>query len=183
MRTTRFMTGTLVLLVISLLLACARDATEPKKSLSSGDEHEAPSLPYSAADDRMTLDAMDRIVRATAPDAERQGSVWAFVYLDEPVLIITDVNSNRMRVVSPVIEAADVSDEQWVSMFVANFHSALDARYAVSEGVVYSLFLHPFGSLTEADLRSAISQVVVLSKTFGSTYNSSALSFGSAETQ
>ena len=46
--------------------------------------------------------------------------------------------------------------------------------------MVYSLYLHPLGSLTEPDLRSAVSQVVVLAKTFGTTYNSTGVVFGAS---
>ena len=80
---------------------------------------------------------------------EREGGVWAIEYLDTPVLIITDARANRIRVMTPVIEAANVTDEQWAA-------------------------------IADSDLRSAISQVVVLSKTFGSTYNSAGLTFGDA---
>ena len=125
-----------------------------------------------------TTSPMDRILRAMGLQVERGGGVWSFEYLETPVLIITDSKANRMRVMSPVIRAEEVTADQWAAILVANFHTALDARYAVSSGTVYSLFLHPLGSLTDAELRSAIGQVVVLSTTFGSTYTSSGIAFG-----
>lgn len=60
----------------------------------------------------------------------------------------------------------------------ANFHSALDARYAVSDGVLYSAFIHPLASLTERDLISGIGQTRQLALTFGRKYSSGALHFG-----
>ncbi len=32
-------------------------------------------------------------------------------------------------------------------MMIANFHTALDARYAISDGVIYAAFIHPLSSL------------------------------------
>lgn len=165
-------------LVLSLATACAKGDEAASQESSAGGESTESALVAVDPEQRMDLQSMDRVLRTMGPKVERDGGVWALEYLETPVLIITDSRANRMRVVSPVIEAAKVTEAQWAAMRVANFHTALDARYAVSNGMVYSLFLHPLGSLTDAELRSAVSQVVVLSKTFGTTYNSAGISFG-----
>ena len=157
--------------------ACAGTDEPPPVEDSEGGES-AESGSGASEPERMTLDTMDRVIRAMGANVERKGSAWGFEYLETPVVVITDPVANRMRVVAEVIDASKVTGEQWAAIMVANFHTALDARYAVSNGVVYSLFLYPLGSLTEGDLRSAVSQVVVLSKTFGTTYNSTGISFG-----
>ncbi|MEM7138186.1 MAG: hypothetical protein AAF500_16520 [Myxococcota bacterium] len=170
------MGGGLVCVAIALLaLGCARQSDPPLGEGSTGGEATAPLAETAAP---MTLDRMDSVLRSIAPSVEREGGAWVFEYLDTPVLVVTDETANRMRVLTPVTEASQVTQDQWAAVLVANFHTALDARYAVSGDVVYSVFLHPLRSLTEADLRSAVSQVVVLSKTFGSTYNSSGVAFG-----
>ena len=66
-------------------------------------------------------------------------------------------------------------------MLVANFHNALDARYAVSNGNVFAAFLHPLSSLEENDLRSALRQVSQLVANFGTTYSSGGLQFAPGE--
>ena len=63
-------------------------------------------------------------------------------------------------------------------MLIANYHSSLDARYAVSQGIVYSAFLHPLSTLADDQLASALRQVAALATTFGSTYSSGELMFG-----
>lgn len=60
----------------------------------------------------------------------------------------------------------------------ANFHSALDARYATSDGVLYAAFIHPLSPLTEAEVRSAVAQVASLVRSFGTTYSSGELVYG-----
>ncbi|MEM9729407.1 MAG: hypothetical protein AAF997_12530 [Myxococcota bacterium] len=159
-------------------LGCSREGESARFEGSTGGESaEGAAVPH--AEQRMTLDEMDRVLRSISPQIEREGNAWALEYLDTPLLVITDPVANRMRIVTPVIEADQVTEDQWAAILVANFHTALDARYAVSGAVVYSLFLHPLGSLTEPDLRSAISQVVVLKRTFGTSYNSTGVVFGS----
>lgn len=157
--------------------ACGKTDEAPSLERSQGNES-TESMTPAPQPERMTLEKMDRVIRAIGANVEQKGSAWGFEYLETPVVVITDPVANRMRVVAEVIDASEVTGEQWAAIMVANFHTALDARYAVSNGVVYTLFLHPLGSLTEGDLRSAVSQVVVLSKTFGSTYNSTGISFG-----
>ena len=91
--------------------------------------------------------------------------------------LLTSVEHNRMRIVSPVVKESRLTREQRRRILEANFHTALDARYATSQGTVYATFIHPLSQLTAAELRSAISQVANLVKTFGTTYSSGALEF------
>lgn len=178
MRIPSFLLRVSLLLCLAAALACAKGDETAVLERSTGGESTESAPAVRSEEQRMDLESMDRILRAMGPQVERDGGVWSFEYLETPVLIITDSKANRMRVMSPVIDAEEVTADQWAAILVANFHTALDARYAVSSGTVYSLFLHPLGSLTHAELRSAISQVVVLSKTFGSTYSSSDIAFG-----
>jgi len=61
----------------------------------------------------------------------------------------------------------------------SNFHLALDARYAVSDDVLYAAFIHPLSSLCKEDFESALKQVYNLVATFGKTYSSGQLEFTS----
>jgi hypothetical protein len=60
---------------------------------------------------------------------------------------------------------------------VANFHSALDVRYALSDEIIWSVYTHPLESLSPDQLKDAISQVYMAAVTFGTTYSSSDLVF------
>ncbi|MEO0409240.1 MAG: hypothetical protein AAF289_18005, partial [Cyanobacteria bacterium P01_A01_bin.135] len=72
----------------------------------------------------------------------------------------------------------DLTPAQVGNILIANFHTTLDARYAVSDGTVVATYLHPLSTLQEQDLRSAVRQVVSLAETFGTTYTSGELLFG-----
>lgn len=94
------------------------------------------------------------------------------------VYLISDPESDRMRIIAPVAMVEGVDPRVGEILLRANFHSTLDARYAVSEGVFYAAFLHPISSLSPDLLESALEQILSLTKTFGSSFSSGALEFG-----
>ena len=59
----------------------------------------------------------------------------------------------------------------------ANFHSALDVKYAISDDVMWSIFVHPLRELTENQLINALSQVYQAAETFGTSFSSTGLIF------
>lgn len=121
---------------------------------------------------------MQALFHAVAEDVEGSDGAWQFDIQGVRVACLTDSRFDRMRLIAPIADASDLTDEQREACLEANFHTALDARYATSDGVLYAAFLHPLDSLTEEDLHSALSQVVSLVLTFGDTYSGGTLVFG-----
>lgn len=105
------------------------------------------------------------------------GNAIEFSVQDIRLTCLYDETHNRMRVISAVKDYAEVTDEEKDLMLQSNFHSALDARYAVSRDVVYAAFIHPLSSLTEDDFLSGILQVASLKVSFGDSYSSGILQF------
>ena len=103
---------------------------------------------------------------------------WEFQVGEVHVACLTDTRFDRMRLIAPVVETDALSDEHSQACLEANFHTALDARYATSEGVLYAAFLHPLESLDVELFRSALAQVVSLVQTFGTEYSGGTLVFG-----
>ena len=102
------------------------------------------------------------------------------------LMVITDENANRMRIMMPIqpFDPEKAEDLQTALIALhANYDRALDARYAISDGFLWSAFIHPLGSLTEEDLDSALRQVQTLRKNTGTTYSSGALIFGGGQGQ
>ena len=129
----------------------------------------------------MTLERMDAIVRTVGERVQRKGGLWDLVVGGVRLTIVTDTHADRMRIVAAIVKEPEMSDEQRRKVMDANFHTALDARYATSHGVLFAAFIHPLSPLRSAELRSGILQVATLVKTFGSTYSSSGLMFGSPD--
>jgi len=94
------------------------------------------------------------------------------------VYLISDPSKDRMRIVAPIALVEGLDQRIFDVLLQANFHNTLDARYAVSEGAIYGIFLHPISSLTPGLIESALAQVVSLAKTFGTTFSSEKLHFG-----
>jgi len=109
------------------------------------------------------------------------GRVMQWTVEDVEMVCIFDEASDRMRIVSPIVEVSSLDPKELYTLLEANFHSALDARYSVSNGIVFSTYIHPLSALNEKQLASAISQVKELNKTYGTTYSSGALQYGGRE--
>ena len=125
----------------------------------------------------MTIERLEAILRNEVTDLQGDGGQWQVNLDGQPLIVLADAANNRMRIVTPITPANTLSAQQVQAMLVANFHSALDARYAVTDGAVVAIFVHPLSSLQAADLVSGLRQVASLATTFGSTYSSGGLDF------
>lgn len=132
----------------------------------------------------MTLTRMNEIIRRLDPKttAARPGA-WRFTISERPVMIVTDILANRMRIVSPITKVEGLPEGALQRMMQANFDTALDARYAIARGVVWATFIHPLSELHDRQFISAIGQTVNLSLTFGKTFSSGAMSFGGGDSR
>jgi len=122
-----------------------------------------------------------RIISALTDQIDGQEGNWRFAIDSTLFICLTDELHNRMRIISPIVEMADVSPEQLERCMEANFHSALDIRYAISDGAIWAAYIHPLRELSNEQVLSAISQVYSGVKTFGTHYSGGALSFPTRE--
>ena len=129
----------------------------------------------------MTLERLNQIVLALDADARRAGPTIELTIDDVPVLIITDERADRMRAMVPIRLAEDIDPAEWQRLMQANFDSALDARYAVAQGQLWSVFIHPLSPLEKDQLISGIGQTVNAAQTYGSLYTGGALQFGGGD--
>lgn len=91
------------------------------------------------------------------------------------VFLISDPGNDRMRLVAVIASATALDRREFGILLRANFDRTLDARYAVSDGVVYSVYQHQISSLSPELIRSAVAQVVSLAKTFGTAFSAGEL--------
>ena len=78
---------------------------------------------------------------------------------------------------SPIIEQKKLAYQDMLKLMEANFHSALDVRYAISNDVLWSVFIHPLKELNKDEVLSAINQVYAAAVSYGTTYSSTGLTF------
>jgi len=126
----------------------------------------------------MTQTKIKRIVSEIAEEVSGEANNLRFYYNGANLALISNLPANRMRIISPIMDAKSMNEQQILSSLLANYHLALDARYAIGNGVLYSVYIHPLKELTEDQLVSAVRQVATLRNTFGTTYTSGELSFG-----
>ena len=103
---------------------------------------------------------------------------WEITYKTLPMMVVTDETNDRMRIIAPIVSVDQLDKEVLLDCLSANFHSALDVKYAISNDILWCVFIHPLSPLTELELQSAIEQVYYGTATFGSTYSSTPLLFG-----
>lgn len=134
-----------------------------------------------AAEPRMNNERLGSLLQRIDENAEGQPGFWRATVAGRAITVITDENADRMRIISPVANAENLDPQLMFRLLQANFDTALDARYSIAKNIVWSLYLHPLGSLDDAQFLAAIGQVVNLATSFGTTYSSGALTFGGGD--
>lgn len=127
----------------------------------------------------MNNQQLDAVIREHADTIHRgQPGLWQFDYFGRTLIVLTDETHNRMRIISPVADREQVDSEIALACLSANFDRALDARYAISGDFLWSAFIHPLAPLDIPQVVDAMTQVANLAVTFGTSFSSSGLMFG-----
>ena len=132
---------------------------------------------YSSRGQEMNPKQLMEIIAHVADSSVSSGNSVRFVYKEIPQICIYDENANRMRIISPIIKREELEEEQLLNALVANFHTALDVKYALSDEIIWSVFIHPLKELSRHQVLDAIDQVYSANITFRSTYSSTNLVF------
>lgn len=120
---------------------------------------------------------LEEIFTSLSDTLQGESGRWQFVIKDVMFICVTDINHNRMRIISPITKTKNLDEEKKTLMLLANFHTVLDVKYAISEDILWSVFLHPFRELTTTQVEDAVKQVYYANLTFGSSYTSTDLVF------
>ena len=131
----------------------------------------------------MTIEQMDKILKAESKKVEGQAGNWQIDFNGLPMIVVTDKNANRMRIISPIGESKKLDEETLRILLKANFSTALDAKYAIFNDVLWSTYVHPLGELTDEQFKDALRQVFNLTKNFGTSFSSTGVIFGTQQQQ
>jgi len=123
------------------------------------------------------------LIEGIAEDVEGRAGYWRFTLHDYPATVITDERADRMRIIVPIAEIKDIDADKLFRLMQANFDSALDARYSIAKGILWSAFIHPLSELSEHQFIDGLAQTINLAATYGTTYSSGALIFGGGDSQ
>ncbi len=137
--------------------------------------------PDAAPEPPMTLQRLTSIVEAIDPEARIFGPAMEFTLDGIPIVIVTDPAADRMRAMVPIRSAEGLDPEELMRLMQANFDSALDARYAVAQGRLWGVFIHPLSPLEREQFLSALVQTINVARTYGSAYASGAITYGGGD--
>ncbi|UII76305.1 hypothetical protein LV716_00485 [Flagellimonas sp. HMM57] len=125
----------------------------------------------------MTADGLHDIIVKQADTVKTNGNSYQFSIKKVVLICVFDENANRMRIISPIVKRERIGEEELLNAMVANFHSALDVKYALSDEIIWSVFTHPLKELSEHQVEDAIKQVYAAALTFGGSYSSTDMVF------
>ena len=125
----------------------------------------------------MNPERLLEILEQESDTLKTNGNSFQFLIKDAVLFCVYDEAANRMRIISPIVEREKLGEEELLNALVANYHSALDVKYALSDEVIWSVFTHPLKELTDYQVQDAIKQVYTAAKTFGGSYSSTNLVF------
>lgn len=136
-----------------------------------------------SASDKMSLDNLKGVIAAVSEVEEVGENYMQFLYKNVRIVLIADESADRMRLITPIVKVDKMEVQDFYIVMESNYHQSLDARYATSNGILYSIFIHPLSPLDEEQIVSALRQVATLAITYGSHYTSGEMNFGQSFSQ
>ena len=137
--------------------------------------------PVVAQEPAMTPERLLNIITDVDPEASATPRGIELTIDDIPILVVFAPQADRMRAMVPIASVEDVTPEEMERMMQANFDTALDARYAVAQGRLWGVFIHPLSPLKREQLLSGLVQTVNIARTYGQSYSGGAQHFGGGD--
>lgn len=132
---------------------------------------------FSVKSQNMTNDDLEKVIYVVSDSIRGEEGNWQFMIKGRMLACVTDTINNRLRIMSPIIEEKKLAHLDLLKLMEANYYKTLDVRYAIADGLLWSLYVHPLKELHKDEILSAINQVYTAALTYGTTYNSSEFTF------
>ena len=116
--------------------------------------------------------AVERLIARLDPDGGGGAGYWRLVAGGRAVIVMADEAHDRLRIQAHVTAAEALDEALLRRLMAANFASAGDARYAIDGTTLWSVYVHPLGTLDGPGFAGALAQVVNLAEAFGRDYAS-----------
>ena len=126
----------------------------------------------------MNNEDVDRLIRMFGSHVDGVLGAWRFQLDAVLMYCITDEKHNRLRIIAPIANVDELTEDVLRECLSANFDRTLDARYCIHDQTIWGAFIHPLDSLSAEQLESALTQVASVHKNFGGSYCSGQLVFG-----
>ena len=129
----------------------------------------------------MTAVRLGELILAVDEEAVLEEPAWIFTLEGLEVIVVYDIDADRMRIIIPIGPANDVPKDELVRLMQANFDSALDARYAIAQDTLWGVFIHPLSELSDDEFLTALGQTANIVLTYGTSYSSGLMIFGGGD--
>ncbi len=133
-------------------------------------------IPSNAQD--MDFKKLKLVLAKEAVIVQEAGNAVEYELNGLKIYLITDESANRMRLMAGIDEAEKLTREDLDILMEANYDRALDAKYAISDKILWAVYVHPLRELHEKQIVDALYQVFALVKNYGTTYTSTDMIFG-----
>ena len=80
----------------------------------------------------MEQSELEKIVKEMASESAGEKGKVESLFNDTEMVLLSDIEHNRMRIITAVVDYERLGKSELDTILQSNFHSALDARYAVS---------------------------------------------------
>lgn len=158
-------------ILIALLLAAGVAVAQSTDSTPETAQTDAP----------MTVERLSTIALEIDPDAKLISNTIEMTIDDIPVLMVLSQSADRMRAMVPIRSSDGLTTQELERVLQANFDSALDARYAIAQGRLWSVFIHPLSPLNREQFLSGLVQTITVARTYGKSYSGGATFFGNGD--
>lgn len=111
----------------------------------------------------MMIDEISQILAELTEATITQPSpdAWQVETPTTRLLILLTEDQQWLRALVPIAPVNDIQPFL-AQLLEANFDTTQEARYAISEGILWGIFQHRCDSLTASDLQSAIQQLLIM---------------------
>lgn len=129
----------------------------------------------------MTTKRLGELIHNVDATAVQEGTAWKFKVADFDAMVVLDEGADRMRIIIPIGKASDLNSDELMRLMQANFDSALDARYAIGQGLLWGTYIHPLSTLTDEEFLVGLGQTANVVGSFGTSYTSGMFTFGGGD--
>lgn len=163
------------------VLAFLGIATVSLSVAQDSDSEQGDEFPGEVYEQRMTAGRLAELIVKVDDEAVLEGATWFFHVEGLEAAVVYDVSADRMRIIMPIGPADELDEENLLRMMQANFDSALDARYAVAQGTLWGVFIHPLSTLTSEEFLVGLGQTANVVISYGSSYSSGLFIYGNGD--
>lgn len=166
---------------LGVAIALLGIAAAPPSIAQDSDSEQGDEFSGEASEQRMTAERLAELIVRVDEEAVLEGATWFFHVEGLEAAVVYDVSADRMRIIMPIGDADEIDKENLLRMMQANFDSALDARYAIAQGSLWGVFIHPLSSLTSEEFLVGLGQTANVVMSYGSSYSSGLFIYGNGD--